>query len=155
MNEKEAYILEWIREVSKLRPELGNFAICPFASSSKFKIVETPIDNIKPIEGFDVVIFIVEDRFSLYGMMTWVDKYNRHYPEWDFFEDCRSYDTFINGVKTNNGRYNLIIAQPKEKLKKFREKLAKTDYYNYWDDEYLKEILQEDYEIVKKRDSNP
>jgi hypothetical protein len=79
-----------------------------------------------------------------------VDIYCKIYKHWDFFEDCGSYETFISGVQTNNGRYNLILAQPKEKLKEFRKKLAQTDYYSYWSDEYLKEILGEDYEIVKK-----
>jgi len=65
---------------------------------------------------------------------------------WDFFEDCASYNTFINGVQTNNGKYNLILGQPKEKLKKFREQLAKTTYYTHWDKEYLKEILGNDYD---------
>ena len=38
-SEKEQYILNWIKEVSKIRPELNGFAICPFAEKSKFKIV--------------------------------------------------------------------------------------------------------------------
>jgi hypothetical protein len=154
LNEKEAYIRTWIKEVSKIRPELGNFAICPFASNAKFIIEERNIDDIKPLEGYDVVIFIVEDHLSLDVINHYVNLYNNAYENWDFFEDCASYDTFINEIKTNNGRYNLILGQPKEKLKKFREKLAKTEYYDNWDDEYLREILKSDYDLVK-RDSNP
>ncbi len=150
MNEKEAHIRNWILEVSKIRPELGNFAICPFASTSKFTIIECNIDDIEPIDGYDVVIFIVEDHLSLNDINQWVEIYNRIYKNWMFFEDCGSYDTYISGVKTNNGRYNLVLAQPTEKLKKFRKKLAVTGYYDQWDDEYLKEILDKDYEIVKK-----
>jgi hypothetical protein len=44
---------------------------------------------------------------------------------------------------------NIILAQPKEKLRKFREKLAKTSYYDLWDEEYLKEILADDYKNLK------
>lgn len=150
MTEKEAYILNWIREVSKIRPELGNFAICPFASAAKFKILECNIDDIRPLEGYDVVIFIVEDHLTLDDINDYVKQYNETYKTWDFFEDCGSYDTFISGIQTNNGRYNLILSQPREKLKKFRQKLAKTEYYSHWSDEYLQEILGDDYDMVKK-----
>ena len=74
--------------------------------------------------------------------------YNKKYESWKFFEDCATYDTYINGIKTNNGKYNLILAQPNEKLRKFREKLAKTEYYSLWDTEYLKEILEDDYDLI-------
>lgn len=153
--DKEEYIRDWIRNVSLNRPELSHFAICPFASSASFKIVECNIDDIEPIDGFDIVIFIVEEYLQLKEINEWVDIYNKIYNSWDFFEDCASYDTYINGLQTNNGRYNLILAQPKEKLKKFREKLIKTDYYKHWDDSYLKEILGEDYKLWENRDSNP
>ncbi|NBV27979.1 hypothetical protein EBS02_03020 [bacterium] len=43
----------------------------------------------------------------------------------------------------------------KQKLRKFREKLAKTDYYDLWDENYLKEILQDDIDLMKNRDRNP
>lgn len=149
MNQKEAHIRNWIKEVSKLRPELSNFAICPFASTANFKIVECSIDDIEPLDGFDVVIFIVEDDLTAKDIDQWVDIYNKVYKTWDFFKDCGSYSTYISGVQTNNGLYNLILAQPNEKLKKYREKLAQTDYYDHWDDSYLREILGDDYEIVK------
>jgi hypothetical protein len=154
-SEKELYILNWIKEVSKVRDELNGFAVCPFASNSKFKIVECPAEDIFPIEGYQVIIFIVEDYFNLDTVQFWVEHHNSKHEKWKFFEDCASYDTFINGIKTNNGKYNLILAQPTEKLRKFRENLAKSSYYDMWDNEYLKEILEDDYDLVEKRDSNP
>lgn len=150
MSDKEQHILQWIREVSKIRPELNEFAICPFAAKSKFKIVECLAAEIEPIEGYQVIIFIIEDHFNLDMVQYWVNHHNSKHDGWKFFEDCGSYDTFINNIQTNNGKYNLILAQPTEKLRKFRENLAKTSYYDLWDDEYLKEILEDDYEIVKK-----
>jgi len=35
----------------------------------------------------------------------------------------------------------LIIAQTKKELLSARERLSKTDYYSYWDKEYLEEIF--------------
>jgi hypothetical protein len=149
MNEREANIHKWIHKISTVRPELSNFAICPFASQAKFKIIETTIDDIEPIEEFDVVIFIVEDKLTLNDINQWIDIYRRVYSEWDFFEDCKSYDTFIGGVQTNNGLYNLVLCQPKNKLRKFRSQLAKTEYYDHWDRNYLQEILGDDYDLIE------
>ncbi|NBO99027.1 MAG: hypothetical protein EBU90_02695 [Proteobacteria bacterium] len=155
MTEKENHILNWIREVSKVREELNGFAICPFASNAKYRIVECSASAIEPIEDMDVIIYIIEDEFNLDEVQKWVDICNSKYDEWKFFEDCGTYDTFINGIQTNNGKYNLILGQPTQKLRKFRENLAKTSYYDMWDDDYLKEILENDYDIIEKRDSNP
>lgn len=154
MSEKEIYILDWIKDVSKVRTELSGFAICPFASNAKFKIVECCAEEIIPIEGYQVIIYIIEDYYDLDDIRSWVDFHNSKHKNWKFFEDCGSYDTYIKGIKTNNGKYNLILGQPTQKLRQFREKLAKTEYYDLWDNEYLKEILEDDYNIIK-RDSNP
>jgi hypothetical protein len=154
-SEKELYILNWIKKVSELRPELNGFAICPFAAKSKFKIVECSVEEIYPIEGYEVIIFIVEDYLDLNSINFWVDHHNSMHKNWKFFEDCGLYDTYINGVQTNNGKYNLILGQPTDKLRKFREKLAKTDYYKMWDEEYLKEILEDDYDIIRSGIATP
>ncbi len=135
-----ADIENWIKEVSVVRPELGGFSICPFAKKSNYKILEIDIDKIYPIKGLDVVIYVVDEE-DLETINWWVNFYNNKYKDWLFFEDCATYDTFIGGVQTNNGKYNLILGQPKEKLKKFREILKKTDYYNYWSDDYYEEIV--------------
>lgn len=155
MTEKERHIFNWIHEVSKERPELNGFAICPFASKSKYRIVECSASAIEPVEDMDVIIYIIEDEFNLDEVQKWVDICNSKYSEWKFFEDCGKYDTFINGIQTNNGKYNLILGQPTQKLRKFRENLAKTSYYDMWDDDYLREILENDYDIIETRDSNP
>jgi hypothetical protein len=154
-SDKELYILNWIKEVSKIRPELNGFAICPFASKSKFKIIECSVEDILPIEGYQVIIYIIEDYFDLDTVQLWVDYYNQKHEGWKFFEDCGAYKTYIKDIQTNNGKYNLILGQPTDKLRKFRENLAKTEYYKMWDDEYLKEILEDDYDLIEKRDSNP
>jgi hypothetical protein len=150
MSDKEAYIHKWIKNVSKQRPELGNFSICPFASKSKTYIKECLISDIVPVPGYDVAIFILSDDLTLEKIQKWISFYNEQHPEYKFFEDTAERITYISGVQTNNGKYNLILCQPKEKLAKFRKKLLETNYYKYWSDEYLREILQEDYHLLKK-----
>ncbi len=152
MDEVREHIKDWIRKVSDHRPELGGFSICPYALNAKFDIIQVKtnsIDDISPIEGRDIVFFVLSDDLTLDQIQNLVKECNEKYENWEFFEDCASYDTFIGGIQTNNQKYNLILAQPREKLKNLRLKLAKTDYYKNWDDEYLKEILQEDYEVIK------
>ncbi|MFZ9740280.1 MAG: hypothetical protein ACO3CQ_00090 [Candidatus Nanopelagicaceae bacterium] len=148
-------ILQWIQHVSKLRPEIGGFAICPFAKQAKYDIIECKASEIIPIDGYQVLIYVVENEFNLEEVQNWVKIYNKRYPEWKFFEDCASYDTYINGIQSNNGKYNLILAQPREKLRKFREILAKTNYYNYWSNDYLKEILEEDINLLDQGIETP
>ena len=133
-------IENWIKEVSQSRPELGGFAICPFAKNSYYKIIECPIDSLEPIDGYEVIVYIVEET-ELETINQWVEHYNQKYSDWLFFEDCANYNTFINGVQTNNGIYNLILGQPKKKLLQFREALKKTNYYSYWSDSYYNEIV--------------
>lgn len=144
-DKEKADIVEWIKKVSEVRPELGGFSVCPFAKKATYEILKINIDKIHPIDGFDVVIYIINED-NLDTINQWVNYYNKKYKDWLFFEDCASYDTFINGVQTNNGKYNLILGQPKEKLKKFREILKKTDYYSYWDKDYYDEIMSSDCE---------
>lgn len=148
-------ILQWIKSVSEVRPELGGFAICPFAKQAKYDIIECKSSEIKPIDGIDVIIYVVESDLTLNQVQEWVEIYNKNHSEWKFFEDCASYDTYINGVQSNNGKYNLILAQPRAKLRKFREILAKTNYYNYWSNDYLKEILEEDINLLDQGIETP
>lgn len=148
MGREENYILNWIDEISKKRDELGGHAVCPYAKNSKYKIIKCKSNEISPIEGYDVIVFVIEDQFSLEEVNQWVEFYNQKYKNWLFFEDCKNYDTFIQKIQTNNQKYNLIIGQPREKLRNFREKLAKTDYYSYWEEEYLKEILEDDINLL-------
>jgi hypothetical protein len=141
---------KWIEKISQLRPELGGFSICPYAKNLKHKILEADIINLEVGDGYDVIIFVVDIGLSLEVIQNWCKIYNKRFPEWKFFQDCASYDTFINGIQTNNGKYNLILAQPREKLRKYREILVKTNYYKMWEKEYLQEILEDDYNLIDK-----
>ena len=147
--EKNRYILEWIRKISKVRPELGNFSICPYASGANFSIQEQKLCQIVPNSDFDVIIHIVEDNIDADSLYDAVDDYNRNYPNYKFIADHGKTKTYIQGIQTSNGKYNLVLCQPRKELTEARKKLAKTDYYNHWDKNYLKEVLEEDYGLIK------
>ena len=150
MKEIEAHIREWIEKISTMRPELGGFSVCPYASMAKIQIIECKAKDIVPVTGFDVVFYVVESNATLTSIQYWVKFYNNLYNEYIFLEDCAEYDTFINGIPTNNGKYNLILMQNSAKLRKHREILRDLGYYAHWNDEMMREILEEDYQLVKK-----
>ena len=141
----------WILNIQKSHPDLKGHSICPFAKANTYKIIKCSINDIKPLdEEFGVVIFIVEDDLNLnYGYQK-IEELNQTYPKYKFFDDFRDEPSFIHDVQTNNGMYNLILYQNAEFLSKMRRILAKTNYYDLWDDEYLKKILEKVYEMVQK-----
>jgi hypothetical protein len=139
----EKDIEAWIERVSQHRPELRGFSICPFAKKSNYKIIQCDLDQITVDDEYDVIIYILSEP-DLNKIQDKVDYYNKTFEDWLFFEDCAEQLTFINGVQTNNGVYNLILAQPKEKLRKFRELLKKSDYYSLWDKDYYDKIMIDD-----------
>lgn len=155
MNSIEDHILKWISKISIKRDELGGFPICPFASKAKFKIIECQVKDIMPISGYDILFYVIEDYFDLDAINFWVEFYNLMYPEYIFLEDHSTSDSYINGIQTNNGKYNLILCQNREDLRKNRKNLALTEYYTHWDEKYLKEILADDYNLIIKGIETP
>ena len=147
-DEKSRYILHWISQLSKIRPELGNFAICPYASTANFAIVDEKLSQIMPNDEFDVIIYVVEDNINADFLYDAVDDYNRNYPNYKFIADHGKTKTYIQGIQTNNGKYNLVLCQSRKELTEARKKLAKTNYYDYWDKNYLEEVLEDDYKLI-------
>ena len=147
--EKNKYILHWVKQLSKLRPEIGNFSICPYASGANFQIIEEKLYKITPNSEYDVIIYVVEDDISADFLYDAVDDYNRNYPEYRFIADHGKTKTYIQGIQTGNGKYNLVLCQPRKELTEARKKLAKTTYYDYWNKNYLKEVLEDDYKVVE------
>ena len=150
-DKKNKHIRRWIRDLSKVSPELGNFSLCPFASTANFLIVEQKLDEIVPSSDYDVTIYIVEDHHECDYLYNAVDNYNLKYKDYKFLADHRNADTFINKVQSNNGKYNLVLVQPRKDLLEARLKLTKTNYYDNYDEDYLKEVLEEDYDVVKNK----
>ena len=104
--------------------------------------------QIVPNSDYDVVIYVVEDNISKNFLYDAVDDYNRNYSDYKFIADHGKTKTYIQGIQTSNGKYNLVLCQPRKELSDARKKLSKTDYYKYWDKSYLKEVLEEDYSMV-------
>lgn len=142
-------IFDWIKSISESKKELGGHSICPFAKLAKrFKIHYAEHEIIPPSDtDFDVIIYSLPESITLDSINALCLDLNKKYPALIFLPDHKDRNTYINGVRTNNGKYNLVLCQPKQKLKDARSGLKNTDYYSYWDKEYLKEILGEDYDM--------
>ena len=115
---------------------------------SNFAIIDEKLCQIVPNADYDVIIYVVEDNISKNFLYDAVDDYNRNYSDYKFIADHGKTKTYIQGIQTSNGKYNLVLCQPRKELTEARKKLSKTDYYKYWDKSYLKEVLEEDYSIV-------
>lgn len=133
-------VLQWIKEISLKRPELSGFAVCPFAESSSFEVIESSICDVSPVEDVDVAIFIVEPYLSSEILREYRALYNGLYPEHEFLEDGMDESTFLRGIQTNFGKANLMLVQNKDHLNKMREYLSKTGYYSHWDPDIIKQI---------------
>jgi hypothetical protein len=138
-------ISEWINVISKPQEKIGSHAICPFAKlANRFEVIKVEKDIIPPQRDFEVVIFLLGEILQT-DLHKKCDELNLKYPEFIFLPDHKDNNTFINGVQTNNGKNNLILCQPKNKLREARKSLNKTNYYSFWDKKYLKDILGNDY----------
>jgi hypothetical protein len=135
---------EWIERISKPREELGGLSVCPYAKKSEFTLIETDGSNISPPPwDFELIVYKLPDHYSVDELVSIASEYNTIYPEMVFLPDHKDRDTFINGVQTNNAKHNLILCQWRDNLESARTKLKTSNYYSFWDQEYLKEILSQ------------
>jgi len=141
-NSIKTNILNWIHHISIPRDELGRFSVCPYAKGSEYDVIETDGSDINPPPwDFELLIYVLPDSWSEDELIELATEYNKIYNSLIFLPDHKDRDTFINGVKTNNGQHNLLLCQWRDNLNKARTKLGNTTYYSFWNDEYLKEIL--------------
>ena len=132
----------WIQHLTTKQIALGGFSVCPFAKGSAYEVVETDGSNINPPPwDFELIIYVLPEFWSESQLFDLAKEYNNLYTDLIFLPDHKDKNTFINGVQTNNKKYNLLLCQWRDKLEAARSKLKNTDYYSYWDNEYLKEIL--------------
>lgn len=136
------HLKAWITHISTPMDDLGGLPVCPYAQGIEYEVKQVGINDVcAPLGIFGLIIYVLPDSVSLDQLKTACKKYNESRPELIFLADSRCRETFINGVKTNNGRFNLILCQHRSELDHARSKLRKTNYYQYWTDEYIKEIL--------------
>jgi len=133
---------QWVDHISTPQQQLNNMPVCPYAKGTQYEVIETNGSDISPPPwDFDLIIYKLPDHYSIDELTDIATEYNNMYPEMVFLPDHKDRDTFINGVQTNNGKYNIILCQWRDTLETARTKLANTSYYSFWDADYLQEIL--------------
>lgn len=150
MTQQYKDLLEWISALGVKHQELGGFAICPFIRNvpeSRFIPFD---DRIIPPDhtNFDIIIYHVPNEYSEIRMEEICKDYNRAYPHLIFLADHKDRFTSINGIQTNNGKQNFILCQPRQRLRSARKSLARTNYYKFWENDYLKEVLDNDIDVI-------
>ena len=135
-------IKEWIDHISRPREELGGMSVCPYAKGATYEIIETDGSDIDPPPwDFELIVYKLPDSYTISDVDNIAIEYNKLFPLLVFLPDPRDVVTEINNVKTNNGKYNLILCQWRDSLEVSRSKLKKSNYYSYWSSEYLNRIL--------------
>jgi len=145
-------IEDYIEYVSLKRKELGGHAICPFAKSflNKIEIIESEdfwADAIKCIDNKNhpmlYLIYGDKEKYDVDWLKRFCsinDKYARDKDLWLIWDHPDQVNK-INGIKTSNGKYAILLIQGLSELNKYSDSLHKTDYYSFWDKEYYKEIV--------------
>lgn len=149
-----SYLNKWVEKVAEPSSNLGGYATCPFAKQAQknqILIEKINVLDIIPPKNiiFEIIIYVVEDNIDHQALYDYAQVLNFKHKELVFLADHPN-DPIKTGTDTysSNGKYNLLICQPKDKLRIARESLSKTQYYSFWNPEYLKKIMGEDYNLL-------
>lgn len=156
MSTLERMVWQYIdKELNIRHDELGGMAVCPFAKRYRSQIkVTVARQSITEILPYACRTWNSEDVCWVYAM-PWDTVPNIHLTE----EFCDQwYDRFrargatlllddprhkepVAGVYTGFGKAPLIIVQDTKTLQHARNKLFKTRYYENWNDEEKRELV--------------
>jgi hypothetical protein len=145
-------IKDYIDYISLKRDELGGHAICPFAKSflNKIKIIQST--NFMA-DAFDCIQNKTHPMlYLIYGSSKqfdkkWLEEFCNDHQQfaktkdlwliWDHPDQINK----INGIKTNNKEYAILMIQKLSELNEYSNKLRNTNYYDFWDKEYYDKIV--------------
>ena len=149
----EKDLIDWIQRISERKDELGGFNICPFAKKAldDKKVFWSYIGQeceayilryIEATPDFEVIVFYnLKKNLKDDDLKSIIAELQSKRNDMIFLKDHPDNPGNINGVNTSNNEYPTILVQPRVKLEQARDKLMKTNYYDYWSEEYKKEIL--------------
>lgn len=134
-------IAEWLIRISHRDPSLGGHKICPFARMPRIVEVTKLSQEVFDIKDNQLTIYMETSVASSYEQIESLCRIlKQQHSEYVFLPDHPSRVNFIKDKITGNGYLPCIIVQTKKELESARLALAKTDYYTFWDLEYLEEI---------------
>ena len=148
----EKNLEEWVSRISKSEPELGGFNICPFAKAAlvankiyigyiEYEIESYIEEYVKSCDDFEVIVFFnLKNTLTDRDLLDTIASLQKKIPDMIFLKDHPDSPGTIGTINTSNGKYPVILVQPRDELLSAREKLKKTKYYDYWTEKYKTEI---------------
>ena len=134
-------IERWVSRITKKHSDLGGNRICPFAKMPKIVSVEKLCQAEFVGINDELTIFMENGVRSSYEELEELCRSLKSLnPNFVFLPDHPHKPNYINGHEIGNGVFPCIIVQTKQELDSARVALEKTDYYQYWDKNYLAEI---------------
>ncbi len=134
-------VSNWLARISIKQSDLGGHSICPFARMPHIVSVEKlRVEEFSDLDN-RLTIYMENDILSSYDQLEELCRQLKTMnPNFVFLPDHPHKINRINGLETGNGEFPCVIVQTKQELDSARSAVAKTDYYSYWDQSYLKEI---------------
>lgn len=136
---------KWVARITEKHQDLGSNRICPFAKMPRVVTVEKLcLEEFLGISD-QLTVYMENGIHSSYEELEELCKTLKSLnPNFVFLPDHPHKKNYINGHETGNGVFPCVIVQTKQELDTARSALSKTDYYQYWDKDYLAEILSFD-----------
>jgi S-adenosylmethionine/arginine decarboxylase-like enzyme len=137
----EQVVKKWLTRITEKHKELGGNRICPFAKMPRVVTVEKLcLEEFVGIEN-QLTIYMENGIRSSYEDLEQLCRTLKSLnPNFVFLPDHPHKLNYISGHETGNGVFPCVIVQTKQELDTARNSLSKTDYYQYWDKDYLAEI---------------
>jgi hypothetical protein len=151
----EIYLRDWITNVlDKPQPWLNNLPSCPYAKQAlinnrvDFRRSHSYVADVQKLfknwdPQFDVVVLVCDTNISSAIFSQHVADLNKHYVPLGYacLEDHVDCVEKVKDIVFNNGKYNLILCQPLDKLNTASVHLDKQGYYTHWDKDYYDQVV--------------
>lgn len=151
----EEYLRSWITDVlSKPEPLLNNLPSCPFAKAAlidnkvKFITSNNYLEDIEILfdkwdHSYDVVVLVCQNNIDPEKFSLDMQEINKKYVPLGFgcLEDHVAVPETLGDIVFNNGKYNLVLCQPLDKLNKASQYLQTKGYYKNWSKDYFDSVV--------------
>lgn len=145
----------WFTHITTPKQQLGNKPVCPFAKLAiTHKLYSVEFTNIDTIEtqistanviSLKVCIFLLQDyqQYTVTQLEKITQQLNSKYSQDDkvILDNDPRNPFYLNGVMTTFPDCYLWIVQSLSDLNEKSEALKATDYYSYWTQKQLDEVV--------------
>lgn len=154
--EYKEYLTKWVEDVLSVPHDLLNsLPICPFARKAildnRVNFVRTS-DYNKDIESLlqswddstHALIFVCDEDIDAVQFAEDVKELNKKFLPKDLvlLEDHVDIEEPFHGIKFNNGKYNIVIAQRLHSINEASRSLERSGYYINWSDELYNDVVR-------------